>query len=261
MKVSMRCATVVILGVAILTCSRAVAQPVPLVPAPFAQPQPPRAVQPAATAPADRPPELRPVEGDPSPMGGPVEAKPARECFRLQMEDGSLILGEIADEAKLTLRAKVGEVEIKLFDVARIDRAVEPNEFQVTLTNGDRLTGRLNIAEVKLQAAWGEVPLAAKGLAALEAGKLFEQTAPESRRSPDGRSVVTIARKFFRFQPTIEGPSAYPTTAYPTTAPGASYPPDAAPFQTHGGVIQYGAPADAAPSLPSTYYAPGPRAQ
>lgn len=78
------------------------------------------------------------------------------------------------------------------------------------MTNGDRLTGQVKFQDTTLQASWGDVPLGAKGFVGLEAGKLHEGTIRETRRSPDRRSIITIARRHFRFQPSIESPSTSP---------------------------------------------------
>ncbi len=234
-------------GIASAQFAPAVQAPVPVI-----EPQQP---QPATPFPADARPALPPsADSIPSPMGGdaigPEEAKPLKDCFRLRMKDGSLIVGDIADDVKLTLRAKFGEVEIALREIALIERAVEDDEFQVTMTNGDRLTGRPKLEDAKMKTAWGEVPLQlGKGLIGLEAGKLGETTTYSVRHSPDGRSTVAIARKQSVFQPLLQnaGPCA-PAGSYPTTAPSVSVPvptPHRWPMAVPG--ASYGVPTAPAP--------------
>ena len=159
------------------------------------------------------------------PMGGeePTPAEPPKDCVRVTLEDGSMILGKIAGETKVALKSRIGEVEIAMREIARVDQAfADDGQFTVTLSNGDRLTGKLTVKDVKLQTAWGELTLKVDGLNNLEAGKLFKESAPVVRRSVDGRTTVTIVRKHFRFQPTIAGPSSYP--AAPTYSPYPSVP-------------------------------------
>lgn len=160
------------------------------------------------------------------PMGreGPTEAKPPKDRVRVTLEDGSMILGEIDGETKLSLKAKIGDVEIAMREIARIDQAfIEEDQFTVTLSNGDRLTGKLTVKDLKLKTAWGELGLKEEGLFGLEVGKLFEESAPQTRRSIDGRTTVTVARTHFRFQPTVPGPNSYPTeSTYSPYTPGST---------------------------------------
>ena len=198
------------------------------------------------SAPAPVPADITPtLPGPLDPMGedGPAPAKPPQACYRVTLEDGSMMLGEIDGKSEISLKSKVGDVKIALQQVARIDEAfAEEDRVTVTFSNGDRLTGKLSIEDVKLKTAWGELTVKPNGLYSLEAGKLFEQCGPVTRRSLDGRSVVTITRKHFRFQPLVEGPSAYPTgttvrgpnttssgTWSAPTAPVIIYPPTPSP--------------------------------
>ena len=222
-----------------LTCVVASGQPM-VVPSPY----PPSFPQPAA--PDGRPvlpqrgPRLGPEGEDLAPMGDdPAEdAAPPKDCYRVSLDDGSLILGQIDPKTKVTLRSKVGELAIALPDVARIDPAFpDETKFTLTLSNGDRLTGSLSFKEIQFQTALGEMPLQAKGLYSLEAGKLHEQTRSVSRRSLDGRTVVTVARKYVRFQANAPDPHA-PVSHGPTYAP--SHP---TPHAAEGWHVQPGAPA------------------
>ena len=195
-----------------LTFGVASAQPMafPVPDAPFAPPvaapdAAPRFVDPTEPG-SSRPEPL-------APMGAEVAAAtPPKDCVRVTLADGSMILGEVS------LKAKIGEVEIAMHDIARIDEAfVEEDQFTVTLSNGDRLTGTITVKDVKIKTAWGELLLQAESLASLEAGKLIEESNPHTRRSLDGRTTVTIIKKQFHFQPMVLQNSVQPGT--PTYSP------------------------------------------
>ena len=195
-------AAVAAAGVAsmLLMPAGACAQPVPLLP-----------VQEAPVA--DQPPSL-PSTPAPAPMGED-QADPGKDCVRVTLKDGSSIIGELPEDATVSLTGKFGKVEIAMHDVARIEPAVTEGELRITLSNGDRLTGRVKFGDLKVIAKWGGIPLAVVELVSLEAGKLHEQTLHETQLSPDGRTAVTIGRKRMHFEPVIQPQPQYPTTTQP----------------------------------------------
>jgi hypothetical protein len=150
--------------------------------------------------------------------------RPAGESrFRLRMSDGSLLVGEFADAAKIKVKTRFAEVALPLKDVARIDPAAEEKKWTVVLEDGDRLSGTVDFATIALKTNWGEVPLKPDDLLALEAGKLYQQQIPFSRPSPDGRTTVTFYRSASWFEPARPAPEGTPqwdgtsNTFYQTT--------------------------------------------
>jgi hypothetical protein len=184
-------------------------------------------------APADQPPVLQPM-GQPA---APEEAPQPKDRVRLQWDDSSSILGELPADATVTIKSRLGEFEVKLQEVARIDRAVEEKEFRVMFAGGDRVTGTLKFAEATLKTSWGEVPLSVKGLISMESGKLHARPVYQSRLSPDGRTIVTLRQDYSQFEPQVANPDnvpahgtlpnsagTYSSTPYPVSAPGPPAP-------------------------------------
>lgn len=214
------CTATLALGLAAWSVSQAAAQPIPV-------------------APADQPPVLQPQVLQP--MGEPAaleEAPQPKDRVRLQWEDSSIILGELPEEAIVTIKSRLGEFDVKLQEVARIDRAVEENEFRVMFAGGDRVTGTLKFAEASLTTSWGEVPLSVKGLVSMETGKLHARPVYQSRLSPDGRTTVTLRQDHSHFAPKVANPDeatdmtprsvygdSYNATPHPATAPQYDAPP------------------------------------
>ena len=192
------------------------------------------------------------------PMGeaAPADAPPAKECFRVSLNDGSQILGTFAPDMPLTVKSKFGNLEVNIQGIGRIDPAfAEEDKFTVTLANGDRLTGKLDLTGVKLKTILGELPLDTDSLYGLEAGKLFEQSGPITRRSLDGRSVVTISRKYVRFQPNIQDPNT-PYPSYPAAPTYSPYSPTPTPTSTPRASRPFRAPTTTYVVPPT--FAPGP---
>ena len=166
-----------------------------------------------------------PAPFDPMGEEGPLAAAPPKDCYRITLEDGSMVMGEIDGTAEISLKAKVGDVKITMREVAHIEEAfTEQGQVTVTFGNGDRLTGKITIGEVKLKTAWGELTISDDGLHRLEAGKLIEESNPVMRRSLDGHSFVTIIKKHFRFQPMVEITSGHATPATFTYPAGSNVP-------------------------------------
>ncbi len=181
-------------------------------------------------------------------LAAPADAPQPKDRVRLQWEDSSIILGELPADATVTIKSRLGEFEVKLADVARIDRAVEEKDFRVMFAGGDRVTGTLKFAEASLKTSWGEVPLAEKGLVSMETGKLHARPIYQSRLSPDGRTIVTLRHDYSQFEPQVANPDeasargavpissgGYNSTPYPTTVPqyGAPSPTYPTPVPAH----------------------------
>jgi hypothetical protein len=117
--------------------------------APIARPAIAPALPPAAEPPMIIGPDGAPAHGDSQPV----------DRVRVQLNDSSQIVGEIAPTTPLVIKAKFGEVKLTFEDIARIDGAVEDGHWRVTLTSGDRVSGETKLTGIKLATSIGEVQL------------------------------------------------------------------------------------------------------
>jgi hypothetical protein len=208
-------------------------------------------------APIARPaiaPALPPAAAEPPMIIGP-DGAPAHgdsqpvDRVRVQLNDSSQIVGEIAPTTPLVIRAKFGEVKLTFEDIARIDGAVDDGHWRVTLTSGDRITGETKLTGLKLATAIGEVQLDEAKIASVEVGKLHTQQFAVARTSPDGRTRSVAYRQRQVFAPLMPEASNPHNGFQPTSA----YAPNGCPVPM---TPTFSGPDFSAPTAPSTRLLP-----
>jgi len=91
---------------------------------------------------------------------GPTLAEPAPDTPALRLvvdlTDGSRVLGT-ANIKTLPFIAKYGKMDLVMSEVASIELAEDRERAKITMKNGDRLQGVLDIGDLKLQTLLGEI--------------------------------------------------------------------------------------------------------
>ncbi len=154
---------------------------------------------------------------------------------QLTLRDGSVLVGKLADDESIALQSVVGKVDVPMNEIMSVHFG-DDGKSQVVFRNGDTLTGKLQLTEVRLTTSWAEVRIPTKELV-----KLFSSTYIASlgngyrqviERTPEGAQV--------RFEAIVP-----PTASYPSDPYGAPVP-SAGPYS----VPQSGYSAPAAPAAP-----------
>ena len=86
------------------------------------------------------------------------------------LKDGSLLLGEIVGMEHLMIETEYGKLRIPLKQVDRIGRHGPTPKTTVGTHRGDQLTGRLDVATLKLKALWGDVSLDTQHVVCMKRG-------------------------------------------------------------------------------------------
>jgi hypothetical protein len=87
--------------------------------------------------------------------------------FDVELDDGSRIVAQSVRPAKFQLESDLGTMTVPLRLVETIQKSGAANEFRVTLSNGDRVTGRIEFPageRVHLIAAHGEMRVASTAI-------------------------------------------------------------------------------------------------
>jgi len=122
---------------------------------------PPSVTEPPTPGPPKPPPAYRdpyaPPPRSPYPPRHPAPLEPGKA--RVTLKDGSFLLGEIVGMERVTIETQYGDFSIPAKQVLCIRWSGAPEKTSVEMRGGDRLTGRLDAATLKLKALWGEVSL------------------------------------------------------------------------------------------------------
>ncbi len=187
-----------------------------------------------------------PVPGDPAapPMAVP-RIKPDGSV-QLNLTDGSLLKGKLAETEELKLKSAFGELNVPVKKIAFIELGGPQNPAKVTLRNGDRLSGELVVEKLKLKADWGEIAIDAKHVKSITSTDLthgYRTIKRAVREVVDGETRIRYVEEIVPASPYDAVPSGIPGMpggpGYPALVPGG-YPAGASP---------YGFPEDTPPPL------------
>lgn len=152
-----------ILVVAVIAARVAYAQEAPRLEPPRVAP-PARAVPPGAPDAGPARPSLTP------PMAPPAVHADGR--IALQLKDGSRLVGKLVGLDKLKFKASFGEVDVPLDSILGFKLNEQPGRpaestATVLFKNGDVLTAEPILANIKLEASWGDTTIAGKHVESL----------------------------------------------------------------------------------------------
>lgn len=122
-------------------------------------------------------------------VGEAVEAK-----FALVLDDGTRLIGVPVGTGVLPLETEFGRAEIPLRLIAAVEALPDRPQVAVRLRNGDRITGRLRLTELRLETAYGRLAVPVETLSALTAHDQLHRQPPRARhvaRAP-GRTAGAI---------------------------------------------------------------------
>ena len=153
-------------------------------------------------------------------LPAPTVAPDAEGRVSVHLRDGSCLVGELLGMEELAMETAFGKVTIPRKLVARVQFAGPPKAATVQFGNGDRLTGELTLAAVRLKTSFGEVSIEMEEVLSVACGTVSHIIyRPIVETRPDGTMRTRyVAEEVTRYVPTVPAPpSAYPCppTSYP----------------------------------------------
>jgi len=111
-------------------------------------------------------PSLTPVPTLPPPTGVSTPRNLAGR-ITMQLTDGSSLVGTVEEPSSWKLTTDFGEVVLAADKLVCVHVSVNGAAAHFWLTNGDSISGKLNLDKVRFKTQWGEVSVAAKYLLSL----------------------------------------------------------------------------------------------
>jgi len=177
--------------------------------------------------------------------------------FRLQLKDGSSVVGKLSVEIPLKLKTKFGDVSIPITKIASLTIDENTKSTKVMCRNGDRLTGQLTTDTLQVKTAWAELAIELKYVQTMVGNDLANGYRMIRRavieKTPDGAERVHYIEELEPVgrRPARTLPPGAAAGGYYSTPPTGRAPmrPSYDPRLASAGA--YEAPSTPSPSLPS----------